>query len=303
MSLVWTRDEELTWAYFRPAGVIDVRAAARCERHDHGVGVSQLQLRAVRHSIAVRVANQRIEFHGAKSPLRQGSYRGLAATANHFARESHMDDWRRRSASIRWRSGTKHLRDERLAGVLDAAASKFGWDSRKRATGRGHGLACGTEKGGYVATCAEVAVDGRRRSRDPRVALAFECGAIVNPDGLKNQVEGAVVQGLGGALFEAIAFEDGQIVERALRRLPCATASSTCPPSRPSCVDRQDLPSAGAGETPIVGIAPAIANAIFDATGVRLRALPLVPEGLPAASSSESAGTGTTPPAAPRRSP
>jgi isoquinoline 1-oxidoreductase len=114
----------------------------------------------------------------------------------------------------------KHLRDERIAGVLDAATTTFRWSSRKRASGRGYGLACGTEKGGYVATCAEVLIDGRD-VRVTRVVAAFECGAIVNPDGLKNQVEGAVVQGLGGALFEAIAFEDGRIVNGA-SRLPRA---------------------------------------------------------------------------------
>ena len=134
------------------------------------------------------------------------------------------------------------------------------------------------------------------------MAVAFECGAIVNPDGLKNQVEGAVVQGLGGALFEAIAFEDGRIVNGRFAdyRVP---RFLDVPAIDTVLVNRQDLPSAGAGETPIVGIAPAIANAIFDATGVRLRALPLVPEGLPVASSSSSADTGKTPPAAPRPRP
>ena len=192
----------------------------------------------------------------------------------------------------------KHLRDERIAGVLDAATTTFRWSSRKRASGRGYGLACGTEKGGYVATCAEVLIDGRD-VRVTRVVAAFECGAIVNPDGLKNQVEGAVVQGLGGALFEAIAFEDGRIVNGRFAdyRVP---RFLDLPAIDTVLVNRQDLPSAGAGETPIVGIAPAIANGIFDATGVRLRALPLVPEGLPVAPSSASADTGTTPPAAPR---
>jgi isoquinoline 1-oxidoreductase len=115
-------------------------------------------------------------------------------------------------------------------------------------------------------------------------------------------VEGAVVQGLGGALFEAIAFEDGRVVNARFAdyRVP---RFHDVPVIDTVLVNRPDLPSAGAGETPIVGIAPAIANAIFDATGVRLRALPLVPEGLPAASSSASADTGTTPPAAPRQRP
>lgn len=302
VSLVWTRSEELTWAYFRPAGVIDVRAAADAsgtitawEFHNYNSGPSGIRS-------PYEIPNQRIEFHAAKSPLRQGSYRGLAATANHFAREVQMDDIAAAMGADPLAFRRKHLKDERIAAVLDAAASTFGWDSRTRAPGRGHGIACGTEKGGYVATCAEVAVDGRD-VRVARVVVAFECGAIVNPDGLKNQVEGGVVMGLGGALFEAVQFEDGAIVNARFAdyRVP---RFKGLPPIETVLVNRVDLPPAGAGETPIVAIAPAIANAIFDATGVRLRALPLVPEGLPAAgSSSAPAGRGTTPPAAPRPRP
>jgi isoquinoline 1-oxidoreductase len=297
VSLVWTRADELTWAYFRPAGVIDVRAAVdragmitAWEFHNYNSGPSGIRS-------PYEIANQRIEFHGAKSPLRQGSYRGLAATANHFAREVHMDEIASALGVDPMAFRRKHLRDERIAAVLDAAASTFGWSSRRSASGRGYGLACGTEKGGYVATCAEVAIDGRD-VRVVRVATAFECGAIVNPDGLKNQVEGAVVQGLGGALFEAIQFDAGTITNARFAdyRVP---RFHDLPAIETVLVNRQDLPSAGAGETPIVGIAPAIANAIADATGIRLRALPLVPEGLPAPPSSSSAGTGTTPPAAP----
>jgi isoquinoline 1-oxidoreductase len=292
VSLVWTRGEELTWAYFRPAGVIDVRAAVDAsgtitawEFQNYNSGPSGIRS-------PYEIANQRIEFHGAKSPLRQGSYRGLAATANHFAREVHMDDIAAAVGADPLAFRRRHLRDARIAGVLDAATTRFGWDSRKRASGRGFGLACGTEKGGYVATCAEVAIEGRD-VRVVRVAVAFECGAIVNPDGLKNQVEGAVVQGLGGALFEAVEFDDGCVTNARFAdyRVP---RFHDLPAIETVLVNRQDLPPAGAGETPIVGIAPAIANAIADATGIRLRSLPLVPAGLPAASSSASADRGTT---------
>jgi isoquinoline 1-oxidoreductase len=108
---------------------------------------------------------------------------------------------------------------------------------------------------------------------------AFECGAIVNPNGLRNQIEGAIVQGLGGALFEAIEFADGMILNNRFSsyRVP---RFADMPLIEVVLVDRPDLPSAGAGETPIVGIAPAVGNALFAATGVRLRALPLVPQGL-----------------------
>ncbi|HYR45442.1 MAG TPA: molybdopterin cofactor-binding domain-containing protein, partial [Thermoanaerobaculia bacterium] len=154
---------------------------------------------------------------------------------------------------------------------------------QKAAPGRGFGIAGGTDKGGYIATCAEVEVEkATRRVRIRRVVQAFECGAVVNPQGLRNQIEGAIVQGIGGALFEAVRFENGRIVnphfsQYRLPRFP------DVPEIEVVILDRKDLPSTGAGETPIVGLAPAVGNAIFAATGVRLRGLPLAPEGLPAA--------------------
>ena len=107
----------------------------------------------------------------------------------------------------------------------------------------------------------------------------FECGAVVNPDNLRNQIEGANVQGLGGALFEAIEFENGKILNSRLSRYRVPRFSDL-PPIQAILLDRKDIPSAGAGECPLIGLAPAIANAIFDASGVRLRSLPLVPNGL-----------------------
>jgi isoquinoline 1-oxidoreductase len=101
----------------------------------------------------------------------------------------------------------------------------------------------------------------------------------VNPDNLKNQIEGSNVQGLGGALFEAIEFENGKIMNARLSeyRVP---RFSDLPVLETVLLDRKDIPSVGAGECPMIGLAPAIANAIFQATGKRLRALPLVPNGL-----------------------
>jgi nicotinate dehydrogenase subunit B len=285
VKLMWTREEELTWAYFRPAGLIEASSAVdgdgkliAWEFHNYNSGPSGIRT-------PYDVPNQRIAFHPTQSPLRQGSYRGLAATANHFARETHMDEVARAVGIDPLEFRRRHLRDDRVRAVLDAAAEKFGWSARRASPGRGVGLAAGTEKGGYVATCAEVAVDGNAVAVR-RVVVAFECGAIVNPDGLRNQVEGAVLQGLGGALFEAIAFEGGQIQNARFSdyRVP---RFSDVPVIESVLVNRLDLAPAGAGETPIVGIAPAVGNAIFDATGTRLRALPLVPNGVPNSTTSQ----------------
>jgi isoquinoline 1-oxidoreductase len=174
----------------------------------------------------------------------------------------------------------RNLSDPRLKAVLEAAAERFGWGKTKPAAGVGAGLACGVEKGGYVATCAEVAVDpASRRLAVRRVVAAFECGAVVNPDGLRNQIEGAVVQGLGGALFEAIRFGGGKLENPHFSQYRVPRFPDVPSALEVVVLDRRDLPPAGAGETPIVGIAPAIGNAIFAATGVRLRRLPLVPDG------------------------
>jgi len=282
VKVVWTREEELTWAYFRPAGVIDVSSGVRndgtvtaWEHHNYNSGGSAI-------ATPYDVPNQVIQFHPTEAPLRQGSYRGLAATANHFARESHMDGLARLVKMDPLEFRRKNLKDPRLSAVFEAAAQKFGWSHRTAQAGHGFGIAGGVEKGGYVATCAEVSVDRAGGAvRIVRVATAFDCGAVVNPDQLRNQIEGANVMALGGALREAIKFENGRILNPRFSeyRVPRAT---DVPPIDVVLVDRKDLPSAGAGETPIVGLAPAVGNAIFDATGVRLRSLPMVPEGFKA---------------------
>jgi len=112
-----------------------------------------------------------------------------------------------------------------------------------------------------------------------RVVQAFDCGAVINPNGLKNQISGAIVQGMGGAMFEAIHFENGKILNPHLAdyRVP---RFREAPQIDVVLVDRKDQKSMGAGETPLTGIAPAVANAIFMATGIRVRSMPLVPNGL-----------------------
>jgi nicotinate dehydrogenase subunit B len=279
VKVAWTRAEELTWAYFRPAGVIDIASGAKgdgtlaaWEHHNYNSGSSGIRT-------PYEVPHQTIAFHEASTPLRQGSYRGLAATANHFARESHMDELAHAAGLDPLAFRRQNLKDRRLLAVLDAAAERFRWGAVPSSPERGFGLAIGTEKGGYVASGVEVAIDPRSgQVKIARVVTAFECGAIVNPDHLKNQVEGAVVMGLGGALFEQIEFDRGKILNARLShyRVP---RFRDLPALETILLDRKDLPSAGAGETPIVAVAPAIANAIFSATNVRLRSLPLIPGG------------------------
>jgi isoquinoline 1-oxidoreductase len=181
----------------------------------------------------------------------------------------------------------KNTRDDRLRNVMQAAAGRFGWKNRRKTAGRGFGMAAGTEKGGYVACCAEISVVNGQ-VKVVRVVEAFECGAIVNPQHLSNQVEGAVAMGLGGALFEHIDFADGKILTNRLSRYRVPRMADM-PVIESVLLDRKDLPSAGSGESPIMCVAPAVGNAIFDATGTRIRSLPMIPNGLPA-----SAGAATS---------
>jgi len=277
VKLVWTREEEFTWAYFRPAGVIEVRSGVNRDGtivawdfHNYNSGPAGIE---PQYNIANKVA----QYHPVKSPLRQGSYRALAATANNFARESHIDELANAIGMDSLAFRLKNLTDERVRAVLQAAADKFAWKSQKSSAQRGFGMACGTEKGGFYAACVEVEIVPTVRIR--RVVIAFECGAVVNPNGVRNQTEGAIVQGIGGALFESIEFANGKVLNPHMHdyRVP---RFRDMPEIEVVILDRKDLPSVGAGEAPICALAPAVANAIFAATGARIRHLPLAPRGV-----------------------
>ncbi|HAW11611.1 MAG: molybdopterin cofactor-binding domain-containing protein [Candidatus Dormibacteria bacterium] len=280
VKVQWSRAEEFTWGHLRPAAVIDVAAGS-----DRGGRLSAWSMTNINSGPAAlftpyRVPNWRVVHQPAASPLPQGAYRALAATANNFARESQMDAMARRLGADPLEFRLRHLDDDRLSDVLRTVASRIGWGhGRPEMPGAGRGIAGGIEKGGRVATAAEVVVGPEGRLRVVRLVTAFDCGAVVNPDNLANQIEGAVIMGLGGALFEAIDFADGRILNASLTayRVP---RLSDVPDVEVVVCDRPDQPSVGGGETPIIGVAPAIANAIADACGVRLYALPLIPDGV-----------------------
>ncbi|HYB24810.1 MAG TPA: molybdopterin cofactor-binding domain-containing protein [Solirubrobacteraceae bacterium] len=279
VRLALSREEEFRYTFMRPASVIDVHAGATRDGTITAWDFLNVNSGAPGLAPPYRIANQRLAFQPAESPLPQGPYRALAATANDFARESHIDELAHALALDPLQLRLRNLADERLAAVLRAAAEHARWSeerSRSRA-GFGIGIAGGIEKEGRVATCALVCVrDGKLEIR--RIVTAYDCGAIVNPATVENQVEGALVMGLGGALFEAVHFENGRIEGASMHsyRVPRIT---DVPPIELVLIDRPELPSAGAGETPIIAIAPALANAIFHACGTRIRSLPLLRDG------------------------
>jgi isoquinoline 1-oxidoreductase len=276
VKVAWSREEEFRWAYLRPAAVIDVAASANATGQLTGWSFTNINSGQAGIGTPYRVPGQRITYQPADSPLPQGSYRALAATANSFARESHMDEMARLAGADPLAFRLDHLDDERLATVLRQAADRIGWD--RQPAGHGLGLACGWEKGGRVATAAEVRVDDNGRLHVLRLVTAFDCGAIIDPANLARQVEGATVMGLGGALFEQVDFADGVILNASLSRYRVPRLPDV-PPVETILIDRPDQPSAGGGEAPVIAVAPALANAIRAATGTRLRSLPLAPQG------------------------
>jgi CO/xanthine dehydrogenase Mo-binding subunit len=258
VKVVWTRAEEFSWGYLRPAGVIDIKASVDAGGKLVAWEFDNWNSGGAAIRTPYDIPHQRIQFHPSASPLRQGSYRGLAATANHYAREMHMDAMARALGVDPVEFRLNHLKEERLRAVLTATAERVGGSRNNNR--KSIGIACGTEKGSYVSTAALVSKSTTGFVVD-KLVVAFECGAVVNPDGLRNQVEGAVVQGLGGALFEAIEFRNGALVNGTMQayRVP---RFKDVPAIEVIILDRKDLPSAGAGETPIVCVAPAIGSAV-----------------------------------------
>jgi len=284
----WTRAEEFTEGYLRPMAVMDVRAAATADGPITAWEFTNINAGAQGTAFPYHCANWRVRYAPAASPLAQGPYRALAATANTFARESSVDELASAVGADPLAFRLSHLNDERLASVLRAAAVHAGRDTRyprdstgstgTRPGGAGWGCAVGMEKGGRVATVAEVTATPDGGITVTRIVTAYECGAIVNPDTVTSQIEGGTVMALGGALFEQVTLDHGRLASPQLAgyRVPRFT---DIPAIEVVLVDRPDLPPAGAGETPLIAVAPAIANAIFAATGRRLRSLPLLPDG------------------------
>ena len=275
--LEWSREEEFTCSYARPAGLLEARSAVRqdgqvtaWEFHNYNSGAAGLPP-------PYAFPNVYCGFHAADSPLRQGSYRALAATANTFARELHMEELAARLRMDPLEFRLKNIDNPRLRAALETAAGRFGWKERTRREGVGYGLAANLEKGGHLGAVVEVRMDGRE-ARVTRAVVSMDCGAIINPDNLKNQIAGAFLMGIGGALFEELRYDERQVTNPSFSayRVP---RFSDAPELEVVLLDRRDQPSAGAGEAPITVAAPAIAAAIHDATGEWRRELPLLGRG------------------------
>jgi isoquinoline 1-oxidoreductase len=211
-------------------------------------------------------------------PFGTGPWRAPGSNTNTFARESHIDIMAAKMAADPLEFRLKNLSDQRMIGVLKAAADKFGWKTSPPPSGRGFGLACATDVGAYVATMAEVEVDqASGKVRVKRIVCAQDMGLVINPEGAKIQMEGSLMMGLGYTLTEEVHFDGGEILDRNFDTYEIPRFS-WLPKIEAVLIENPGFPPAGGGEPPIVCMGGVIANAIFDATGARLFELPMTPE-------------------------
>jgi CO/xanthine dehydrogenase Mo-binding subunit len=293
VRVAWSRDEEFFYDTFRPAAVIKVRAGAdaagRIVVWDYTViGAGErgaAHFYDIPHHRTVARGGWNANTPGLH-PFAIGPWRAPAANSNAFAREGHIDALAAALGKDPVEFRLANLADARMTRVLNAAAAKFGWTPRAAPSGRGVGVALGTDAGTFVASMAEVQVDRSTGAiRVVRVVCAQDMGIVVNPDGARQQMEGCIMMGLGYALTEEIAFENGVIRTTNFDRYELPRFDWQ-PAVEPVIVDAPDQPAQGGGEPAIVTMGAVVANAVFDAIGVRLFQLPLTPARVKAAMAS-----------------
>ena len=227
----------------------------------------------------------------ATSPLRPSALRGLGASQNSFANESFIDELATAAGADPVGFRLRHLSDARASAVIERVAALARWDPRPSpkasaarsggdaAVGRGIAYAQYETETAYAASVAEVEVSRRTGEvRVRRVWVAHDCGLIVNPDGVRNQIEGATIQTISRAIKEAVAFDRAGVTSLDWTSYPILTFPEVPESIEIELIDRPDQPSVGAGEPAVCPIPGAVANAIFDATGARLRTMPFTPE-------------------------
>ncbi|HUH92075.1 MAG TPA: molybdopterin cofactor-binding domain-containing protein [Casimicrobiaceae bacterium] len=313
----WTREDELAWSPYGSAMVVRIAAALDAEgrvvdweheiwSHTHiarpgwGEGVNLLAAwhmdpplpvplprdvpqptgGADRNAIPLYdFPSQEIAYNFiAERPLRVSALRALGAYANVFAIESFMDELAAAAGADPIEFRLRHLTDARARAVIESAASAARWTSGEKldgTRGRGIGFARYKNASAYCAVIAEVEVAQALRVK--RVFAAVDAGQVINPDGLENQIEGGIVQAISWTLHEQVRFDRARVLSRSWEGYPILRFGET-PEIEVSIVSRPDAPALGAGECAAGPTAAAVANALFDALGVRVRDLPLTPE-------------------------
>jgi len=301
----WTRAEEFRLSPHRPTLDADLQAAldaagqivgwrysARTNPHLYvtSAGVPNLtEMTAGRNAVPpYRLGSAEVVLHVEPAAVRTAAFRSLAAAPNVFAIESFVDEVAHASRQDPIAFRLRHADDARLRRVLETVSARSRWDQRPRDAGRGFGVACAVYHGTYVAEVAEVTVAVNGRARLERVWCAVDAGRLVHPDGARNQIEGGVQQAASWTLLEELRQHEGEITTTSWREYPIATCQDA--PREIDVVFTFDprTPSTGVGEPGSVPTAAAIANAVWEACGVRVRRLPLTPEALAAGGVRES---------------
>jgi CO/xanthine dehydrogenase Mo-binding subunit len=206
-----------------------------------------------------------------------GAWRAPSANTNTFSRESHIDTIAAKLKIDPVQFRLNNLKHPRLQRVLEIAAEKFGWKPAPGPTGRGMGVAIGTDSDSFVANMAEIEVDKATfRVRVKRVLCVQDMGIVVNPEGARQQMEGCITMGLGYSLSEQIHFKNGEVLDRnfGVYKIP---RFSWVPKIETVLIDNPNDPPSGGGEPAIIGMGAVIANAVFDAVGARVLRLPVTP--------------------------
>jgi nicotinate dehydrogenase subunit B len=277
--VAYSRADEMQLATNRPAALIEIKSGFTSEGkivawESKGYHAGDRPFLGRRGSeTPYDIPHVNVTTYVSQSPLLSGSYRSLGGAANHFARESHIDEIAATVGIDPVELRLRNLSHPRFRHVLESAAERFGWSGAPAPSKRGVGVAIGLDVGSYVAICLRLDVQGSE-VRVGRVVAALDCGLTVNPDGAANQVEGSIVMGMGGALYEAIDFQGGRVLNAGFTRYRVPRITDA-PEIEVLLAGDPETPSTGAGEPGIVPVAPAIANAVFDLTGKRIRELPI----------------------------
>ena len=284
VQVAWTREEEFFFDAFRPAAVVRIKSGVSATKQIVFWSYDVYFAGARGAEQIYHIPHHRELAHGHHTgqpgahPFATGPWRAPANNLNTFARESHINIMAAKLGVDPLEFRLQNLRDERMEKVLRAAAAKFGWKASKAPGGRGFGLACATDAGAYVATMAEVEVDRNNGAvRVKRIVHAQEMGLVIHPEGVRQQMEGALTMGLGYSLTEEVHFKGGQILDRNFDAYEIPRFSSL-PRIETVLIENPKVPAQGGGEPPIVCMGGSIANAIFDATGARIFELPMTAE-------------------------
>jgi len=280
-----TRQEEFFFDTFRPAAVVKIASGVDKSGRITLWDFNTYYAGSRGSDTIYDVPNSRTTDYGRGQvhPFATGAWRAPGNNTNTFARESQINIMAYKAGIDPLDFRLINLKDEKMIGVLKAAADKFGYTPGKNPSGRGYGIACGTDVGTWVAHIAEVKVDkSTGHVRVIRVACAQDMGLCVNPQGTTIQMEGCITMGLGYALTEEIQFKGGDIRNHSFDTYEIPRFSWV-PEIDTVIMDKKDQPPQGGGEPAVICMGAVIANAVFDATGARLYQLPMTPERILAA--------------------